>query len=312
MFDVLCVGSATVDRFLNVDQPLKSVKLGDKVLVKSLEIHTGGGATNSAAALSKLGLKVKALTKLGNDHDADFILKELKQFKVKNICLNKSKKKTNFSSIISSGGDRVIYAYKGASRDLNLNDFKKRHLKARWIYLASLMDHKVSEGIAAYAHMKKIKLLFNPSLYLAQKGKKYLSSVLQATNILVLNKKEARALLNTKENSLKKLILQLSALGPETVVITQGKKQLVGWHKGKLYSLIPPKVKVIHTAGAGDAFTAGLLAGIIKKYDFKDALKLGQVNANSVIQHIGTKNKLLTMREALKLMKRYKINVIKN
>ena len=77
-YDVLCIGSATLDNFLTVDTSLKKVKLGDKILVNSIEKHSGGGATNSAAALSKLGLKVKLLSKLGNDHDAEFILNELK------------------------------------------------------------------------------------------------------------------------------------------------------------------------------------------------------------------------------------------
>ena len=60
-YDVLCVGSATVDNFLTTEKSLKSIKLGDKVLVKGSEVHSGGGATNSAASLAKFGLKVMVL-----------------------------------------------------------------------------------------------------------------------------------------------------------------------------------------------------------------------------------------------------------
>ena len=35
-YDVLCIGSATLDNFLTTDCSLKSVKLGDKVLVKKM------------------------------------------------------------------------------------------------------------------------------------------------------------------------------------------------------------------------------------------------------------------------------------
>src|SRR3989344_7833141 len=100
--DVLCVGSATVDHFLIVDVPFSSVKAGDKVLVKSIHTYSGGGATNSAAALSKLGLRVKILTKMGKDHQADIVNKELKKYGIKNICLKYSKKKTDEATIISS------------------------------------------------------------------------------------------------------------------------------------------------------------------------------------------------------------------
>ena len=314
-YDVLCVGSATLDNFLTTESSLKSVKLGDKVLVSHMEKHSGGGATNSAAALSKLGLKVKLLSKLGNDHDAEFILNELQQYKLKNICLLSSKHNTDFSTIISSDKDRdrIIYVHKGASRDLSVNDFKKSKLKTKWIYLASLVGKSFQTGkvIADYAKKKKIKLFFNSSLYLAKKGKNYLKSVLEATTILVLNKKEAQTLLGTKKNSYKELLMRLYELGPEAIVITNGKKMIYAFHEDDFYSVLPTDIKVVHTAGSGDAFTSGLLAGIIKKYKFEDALKLGVANSLSVIQHVGTKNKLLTEGEAKQMMKKYRLKVVK-
>ena len=156
---------------------------------------------------------------------------------------------------------------------------------------------------------KNIKLLFNPSLYLAKKGKTYLRPVLVATTILVLNKEEAQALLKTKENNIKKLAKALHQLGPKAVVITDSIRRMYAFYNEKFYSLLPPDVKTVHTAGAGDAFTAGLLAGAIKKYPFEAALCLGQANSSSVIQSIGTKNGLLKEREAKDLARKLKMTV---
>jgi sugar/nucleoside kinase (ribokinase family) len=313
-FDVLCIGSAVVDHFLETQEKFKEIKLGDKVLVKNLEVHSGGGATNAAAALSKMGLKVKMLTKLGMDKEADFVLNEMKQYSVKNICLHRSKKGTNFSALITSEKekDRVIYAYKGASQDLSLNDFKKSQLRARWIYLGSLMGKSLqtAKQIVQDAKKKKIKIFFNPSLYLA-KNNKLLKSILEATSILVLNKEEAQALLGKKTQSYKQLLLGLHKFGPETVIITNGPKILYASYEDGFYSILPPNVKVKHTAGAGDSFNSGFLAGIIKKYSFEDSLKFGIANSLSVIQHVGTKNKLLNEKEALQVIKKYKLRVKK-
>ncbi len=310
-YDVLCVGSAVVDRFLQVERPLSSIKLGDKVLVTEQQIHSGGGATNAAAALSKLGVKVKMLTKLGDDHDAKFIEREMKQYKVKNICVRRSNKSTNSSAIVSSSieKDRIIYAFKGASQDLTQNDFKQRQLNAKWIYLATLMGKSfhTAKKIASYAQRKKINVLFNPSLYLAKKGKRYLKEILQATTLLVLNKEEAQALLNTSKTSFPYLLKELHSLGPSSVVITNGTKRFYGLHEKTMYSLIPPKVKRVNTAGAGDAFTAGLLSELIKGHKFSEGMRVGQANASSVIQHVGTKNKLLSEKEAHALIKKYRI-----
>lgn len=310
--DVLCIGSATLDHFLTVERPLSTIKLGDKVLVSAMEMHSGGGATNAAAALVTLGVRVKILTKLGDDHAATIVKKELHQYGLTNLARIYSKKSTDVSTIISSTKekDRVIYVHKGASLDLMEDDFTKSDLNVRWIYLATLLgkSFRTAKKIAAYARHKKINILFNPSLYLAKQGVKVLNPILRATTVLVLNKEEAQALLKSTAPT-PTLLQKLHRLGPETIIITDGPRRLYASAVGITYSLLPPDVKVVHTAGAGDAFTAGFLAGMMKKYSLEDALRLGQVNSTAVIQDIGAKSKLLSEREAWKMMKKYKITV---
>lgn len=325
-YQVLCIGSATVDHFLTIDQPFSSVHLGDKVRTSELTSFSGGGATNAGTALAKLGVKIKILTKLGNDHAADIVEKELRQFGVQNVCKTRSKKNTDSSTILSFSKekDRIIFVHKGASQELTISDWEAAPKQTEWIYLASLTGHAFYLAREIVAFVKKhyiknskyqapntkhkIKLLLNPSLYLAQTGKKHLHQILQATTLLVLNKEEAQAIAGKKEAPVVLLKL-LQKQGLRTVVITDGPRKIYALHKGKQYSLTPPDVKIKDTTGAGDAFTAGLLAGIIKNYSFADALCLGQVNALSVLQHFGAKHKLLTEKEAKEGMNKYKIKV---
>ncbi len=310
--DVLCVGSAVVDRFMTVDIPFSMLHSGDKVLVKSVETHSGGGATNSAAALSLLGLKVSMLTKLGQDHDGDFIKKEMRRYSVHNLCTHHSEDATDVSTVIFStkDHDRIIFTHKGASQDLNVHDFKLSLLSPRWIYLASLVgkSFEVAEYLAHSAQRTGTKLLFNPSLYVAKKRMKSLRQILLATSILVLNKEEAQALVG-KKISPSQLLTTLNYGGPETVVITDGENMVYALHQGKLYSVLPPKVKVVQTTGAGDAFASGLLAGIIKRWSFEDSLRLGLVNAASVLQDVGAKKGLLRKHQAQEAMKKYGIKI---
>ena len=313
-YDVLCIGSATVDRFMTINGPLSEVKLGDKVLVDSVDIHSGGGATNSAAALAKLGLKVKVLTKLGKDHDAEFILKELKSFKIKNICLHHSEKNTDSAFIISSKKekDRIIYVHKGASLELDVNDFKKNQLNTNWIYLGSLIGKSFDTAgdVVQLVKNKNTRVLFNPSLYLAKLGKVHLRPILQATSILILNKEEAQALLNIETDSFKKLLISLKRLGPKIVIITDDHQKFYAIDPKKIvYEIHPPDVPRIHTAGAGDAFAASFLAGIIKGQSFEDSLRLGQLNASSVIQKIGTKEGLLDLNGVKAMAKKHKVKI---
>ena len=311
-YDVLCIGSAVVDHFLVMQEKFQEVKVGDKILIKDIEVHSGGGATNVAAGISRLGLRASILAKLGNDKEADFIVNEMKQYKVKNICLHHSKKSTNFSTLISSKKerDRIIYTYKGASSDLTPSDFKKSQLKAKWIYLGSLMGRSLKTGreIVEYANKKGIKIMFNPSLYAAKKANQF-KLLLQSSEVLIINKEEARALVEKKYLAGKQLLLEVFKLCSNTIIITDGAKKVYALHDSQAYCLIPPDVKVVHTAGAGDAFNSGLLAGLIKKKPFDYCLKLGIANSLSVIQGIGTKNGLLTEREADSKIKKYRMKV---
>lgn len=195
--------------------------------------------------------------------------------------------------------------HKGASKDLS---YKKINSQPKWIYLSSLIGKSLETGIKI-AKNSKSNILFNPSSYVAKLGKTKLKSILNKTQILVLNKEEAQYLLKKKTSSIN-LLKDLQRLGPKVVIITNGNKTLYAINNNLTYSLTPPKVKIVHTAGAGDSFTAGFLAGIIKNYKFEDCLKLGQVNSSSVIQAIGTKIGLLNLSQAKKQMKKIKIKCL--
>lgn len=310
MFDVICVGSATIDHFLTVHQKIKSITYGSKILIKKFETHTGGGGSNSAVALSKLNLKTAYLGKLGNDNNATTIETEFKQHKIKILNKNKSKLHTDEAFILNSEQerDRIIYVHKGSSEDLKTKDIPKT-LSTKWFYLGTLVGKSfpLLIRLSKYAKKNNIKILFNPSAYLAKQGLRRLKPILKNTNILILNKEEAKLLLKTNSNDIKLLLNKLKKQIKDTIIITNGPQTLYALNQNIIYSSQPPKIKVVHTAGSGDAFNSGFLAGTIKEYPFEESVKLGQANAASVIQYFGTKNKLLTEKEAKKSIKKLKI-----
>ncbi|MBS3118351.1 carbohydrate kinase family protein [Candidatus Woesearchaeota archaeon] len=308
-FKVICLGSATVDYFATVHEKLKSVSYGQKVLVKDLEVFTGGGGSNAAVGLARLGLKSSYLGKLGDDGAGETILSEFKQEGVEVIPVKPfSDAPTAISFILKSEQerDRIIYAYKGAADELRFTDFDKRRLTADWLYLGTLMGEafKTAEKIVKTCRRKKIKILFNPSTYLAGKGKKFLQKILENTEILILNKEEAQLLCSRKEEislllpELKRLIIKNGA-----VVITNGPLAVAASDGKKIYWQKPPQVRVLHTAGAGDAFNAGFLAGYIYTGRIDKALKLGVINAGEVVQHYGAKNNLMHLDKARRYFK---------
>lgn len=311
MLDAITIGSATVDVFARIRKRFSDVKKGDKVLISELKFETGGGGVNSAVGLSRMGLNVCFLGKLGHDLHAYKIIHELKKEGVSIIRTKPSDKATSYSFVELSeiDDDRIIYTHKGASDDLEYREVPRLYTK--WVYMATMMgkSFKTCEKIAKYCRKNKINLMFNPSSYLAAKGKNYLKKILDAANILVLNKKEAKLLLGTNLDSIDFLLKGLWNLGPNIVIITEGQKGVNAFDGVHAYFIKPNKIKVVSTAGAGDAFASGFLAGTIKHNDIKTALRIGQVNAESVIQYYGAKNRLLNYKDAVRKIKMHKNNI---
>ncbi|HII72466.1 TPA: carbohydrate kinase family protein [Candidatus Woesearchaeota archaeon] len=310
LYDVITVGSATVDCFAILAEDFKKIRHGDKILLNDIQFRTGGGATNVAVGLRRLGIRTAFLGELGRDHSAQQILDELKEERVAVINRQRSKYPTSYSIILDTEKmDRAILAYKGASNFLHYYEFPKKLLSTRWFYFASMVDVSFGtlEKLADFAVRNRIKVFFNPSSYMAEKGKKYLDRVLQATNIICLNKEEAQSLLGSRSADVKALLKGLRSLSPrmEIVIITDGAKGLHVFDGKEVYDMVPHKIKCVDTTGAGDSFGTGFLAGLIMndRKDLRFAMHLGLVNAESVIQHVGAKTGLLRKNQALSLVR---------
>ncbi len=323
MYDVITVGSATVDALVKTEfsemlygkhkEEVIAYPVGAKILITDMSITTGGGGTNTAVALSRLGHKVAFIGKIGSRGNSQSVLEELKKEKVDASFVVRSKTgRTGYSIILDSKKhDRTILNFRGSNDDLRLSEINLKKLKAKWFYFSSMMgaSFKALEKLAGYAAKNNIKIAFNISSYLAKKGPSYLGSILKKTGILVLNREESELLVG--KGSIEGMLKKLVKLGPEISAITDGKNGVYVLHNNDFYYGKPHNVKVVESTGAGDAFASSFLSGIIKKNDVEFAMKLGMTNAESVIQHHGAKEKLLTYSKALKIMKKHPIKIVK-
>jgi len=323
MYDVITVGSATVDALARTEfcemihdkknKECIAYPVGAKILMEELVLTTGGGGTNTAVSLARLGHKVAFLGKIGSKYNSERVIHQLKKEKVNTSLVIRSKTgRTGYSIVLDSKKhDRTILAFRGSNNDIGLNEINLKKLKTKWFYFSSLMEKsfRTLEKIASYAAKNNIKITFNISSYLARKGPSYLGSILKKTNILVLNKEEASILVG--KGDVKNLLKKLNKLGPEIIAITDGKKGVYVLYENYIYYGKPTNVRIIETTGAGDAFASSFLCGVIRKNNVEFAMKLGMTNAESVIQHHGAKEKLLKYNEALKIMKKRPIKVIK-
>jgi len=323
MYDIISVGSATIDVFAHTDisrfikilshgaeTDFLAYPAGSKILITELRHTVGGCGTNTATSFSRLGLKAAYLGKLGNDDHAKTIRQLLKKEKVTDLSVT-GHQETGFAVVLDSiQHDRTILIHHGANDQLKWNEVKKNRLNTKWFYFSTLLGESYTtlKKLAHFAEKNKSKIALNLSGYLAKKGLHYLKEIITRANIVVLNAHEARLLTHKNPQEAAQIIHDQ---GPDIVAITNGKKGVTVYTDTNTYTIHPRKVKCVETTGAGDAFAAGFTAAIIKGKDIEFAIKLGQLNAESVIQHHGAKEKLLTWREAIKLMRTAKLKVQK-
>ncbi|MFP4567413.1 MAG: carbohydrate kinase family protein [Candidatus Woesearchaeota archaeon] len=324
MYDVITVGSNTLDAFVHTDVEVVNISkktkkkkevlaypLGSKILITNLEFHLGGGGTNTAASFKKLGFKTAYLGKIGHDENGAKILHEINKLNIDFI--GAFGKQSGYSVILDSiAHDRTILTHKGSNDNFRYREVDKTKLKTKWFYFSSMMSSSLDllKSLARYAQKNNIKLTFNPSEYLVVKGIKELNPILAATNILVFNKEEALLLTKTKNmndafKQLKKIIKPKGV-----IVITDGSRGAYGYDGENLLHAHPKKVKLVETTGAGDAFASAFTAAIMTNNNIKNALKWGMIQAEQVIQSRGAKNKLLTKKEMLYSIKKDKRKII--
>jgi ribokinase len=312
MYDVITLGSGTVDVFVKTKHP-EIVKhkehddvclaIGQKILVEDLHVDTGGGGTNTAVAFSRLGLKTGWIGKLGSDLHAKTIRDEMRREKVD--FLGSHGKGMSGYSVILTGleHDRSILAFKGINDQLAPSDVPWEKLKTKWFYFSAMMNKSFEtlKKAALFAKKNRIKYAFNPSMYIAKMGVKALKPIIEDCDLLIMNKEEAQALLGC-DCGCKELLAGLQRYA-KIAVITDGSKIAHAYNGIELYQLIPPHINVVESTGAGDAFAAGMVAGIIIRKDLEDAMQWGMAESSSVLQYIGAKQKLLTRREIEKAQK---------
>ena len=311
MLDIISIGSATEDVFVYMPKEFMGKNTctlypGSKVEIEGMEYHTGGGATNTSVAFSRLGLRAGVICALGQDESAGEILKELRKEGVNSSNAKKlAGKHTAYSVILTGKGkDRIILHYGGTTAMLSHIKINWGKLKSKWLYISSLhSDSGMLYETAKHAKKTGSKISFNPGKKEIALGLEELKKIFGKIEVLTLNSEEALKL--TGSVDIHRNLAKLSAFA-SFVAITEGKDGAHVTDGKKIYSMRPFDVKVADVTGAGDAFGSAFTSAISLGKGVDEALVWGCANASSVVMHLGTKNILLTRTGMKNFIRKYK------
>lgn len=347
MFDVVTIGSATRDIFIESDKSkiltLKGIEekkdllcfgYGDKIEIDQHCFDIGGGAINTAVNFANLGFKTSTVVKTGNGLNGKAVVRRLKEYGVDSSLIIKSDAlRTGFSVILTSfEGDRTVLTHRGANAQMFAHEIDWDKVKStKWIYIASLskQSNDTIIDIADFAAKNNIHLAFNPGGTSIRKGLGILSQVLKSTDVLVMNKTEASDLTKIIEKPeskhdfndgkvdlipfhISQMLNMLFEYVKKVVFITDGKHGVYGFDGEYYYQCDTISVKVASTLGAGDAFSSTLVAALSRyDWDIEKALPIATLNAASVVEHYGAQEGLKTVDELNALICKYPELVVK-
>lgn len=324
MFDIIVIGGTTYDIFFQSKNfSIENNKLlfdwGEKFVVDKMDRGPGGGGANAAVGFSRLGLKTALWSQVGNEALGNEIVKALEDEKVSPTFLQKSDFTSTSCIFLSQTGERSIVMYRGENDLLDLTNLNKNQInlfwQTKWIYLADLTGENkdFNQQLLSEAKDHKVKTAFLPGRDEIEAGIQSLENCLQSVDVLILNLFEASKLFQNisrhdtaqyhgeaGDEKINELLQHLKNYGPAIVVITHDKTGCHAIDDQQIHFIEAPNVpddKIIDTTGAGDAFSAGFIGGLVYGKNVQECLQWGQKNAGAVIVKMGAQTGLLRKKE---------------
>ena len=320
LFDVITIGSATRDGFFKGVDFLSiegdcfmtnkgiCLPLGAKIQVPQVHFLTGGSATNNSVSFARQNLKTAIICRVGDDVSGETIIREQKKESVDTKFIQKDYSDPTAYSVIflTPSGERTILSYKGCTEKLTIWEIPWKKIKTRWICIGSLGKEKnILKEIIEFAISKKIKLAINPGwqeLEWLKKNPKWIDKF----EIFICNQEEAAYFTDIPYSKEKQVFKKLDNLVKGIVVMTKGQKGSTISNGECLWKVGVFHKKAIDATGAGDAFTSGFISVFIKNKKInnkviEEAIRVGNANASSVVEHIGTKPGILYKKDLKQL-----------
>lgn len=312
---IAIAGTILVD---NINEISAYPQAGELTKIITVQKSVGGCVPNVAIDLKRIcpDLEVKAVGKIGNDENGEYIKSILSQNGVEISDLAESEDRTSFTEVMSVlGGQRTFFTYAGASadfgeKDVDLDGLDVKMLHLGYFLLLDKIDSGDGEKLLKAAKEKGIKT----SIDLVSENSERYSIVLPCLKYvdnLIINEIEAGALAGIKPNNdnLVDIARKLKSYGvTERVIIHTSDMGVCVSETGveELYSYDLPKDFIVGTTGAGDAFCAGALLGIYQQKTDKEILEFASAAAVAALSKADATSGLCTENEIKELCKDFK------
>lgn len=289
----------------------------------------GGCVPNTSVTLKSIdqNLDVRALGSIGKDEDGQYALSYFKEHNIntENVEILENEKTSHVDAYINtSNAKRTFFVQQGASKSFGkkLLPVTTTHLHVGYLLLLPYMDEILENGrtrMSFWLEEQQKKGIIISCDMVSEESDRYqkvITSALPFINYMIINEIEASKLAGIEvyqDNilSVDQLILcakAIKAMGIKNAVIIHAP------HLGLIYdgkdsyvlsSLKVPHEDIVNSVGAGDAFCAATLYGILNDYQPYDILRLASCVAADVLMSQTPKPNLKDLKSFFALENKY-------
>jgi ribokinase len=300
--DIVVIGSLNMDLVVTVGSLPKK---GETVRGSDLMRIPGGKGANQATVASLLGSQVSMIGSVGQDEFGSILINNLSRYGVDTtgIIIDPQIVTGTALIMVDRKGDNSIVISPGANSRTSPEDIDRHEeliKKAKLVLLQLEIPLNTISHVIDLAQKHHVPVVLNPAPVA-----EIPTSTLKKVSYLIPNEIEAAQLsgidvqdLHSAEQAANKFL----DLGVEVVVITLGRNGCLVKDRRQTLHAPAPKVKVIDSTAAGDAFIGAFSSRIIQGHSLSDAARFANCAGALTVTRRGAQTSLPTLEEMNKYL----------
>lgn len=297
--NIIIHGTIAYDRIMSFPRyftenivPDKIHKLSVSFYIDSMNVLRGGTGGNIAYNLGLLGVPSRIITGVGTDASEYLELLKKMNVDVSNVGVHKDVM-TPYCSIITDRANNQITAfYVGAAARETHFDFSTCDPADTLVILAPANNTADTLKYVAACKEYGLKYIFDPGQTIGDYNGKQLKECIQGSYMFTANDYEIDLALSKmgleEEHLLERTAVLVTTLGDKGSVIKTQDGAVID-----IDAL--PQEHIVDPTGAGDAYRAGLIAGIAAGASLENSGRLAACAASFAIEQVGTQEHSYTM-----------------
>jgi 2-dehydro-3-deoxygluconokinase len=256
---------------------------------KTFERVTAGAEVNVAVAISRLGLKSQYFSRFGNDQLGSVMLADIA---AEGVDVSLAKRVNSYTGAMvrnpgKSAAVELSYLRKGsAASTIEPSDILDSYISStRWLHATGITcaisqsgadTVKIALEKATAMNIKSsFDLNIRRKLWSEEDARKVLEPLAKNVDLLIGGEDEYQAVFGAQEP--KNVLAEANKRGCKIAVMTKGDQKMRYSIDGNYAELTPPKVLAVDPVGSGDAFTGGVIAGLLSGMSAQQALEQGSI-----------------------------------